>query len=263
MSINTSTLRPGLLVSLKTSVVGNVSYNKRDLEQNHSTEDGALKAKWETERTISDPVEHEAAQKARGRAQSLIRSVCAVSAFGLLCPESDTDVLDKAIADARKVADEFNAGAKLTRLHLYIIAGRIAPDDVEAVKAINSEVTDLLDAMTRGLQNLDVKAVRDAASRAKNVGSMLSPDAAARIQIAIDTARASAKKIVQAGEQAAAEIDLSAIRRITEQRTAFLDLDQQGDVAAPAAEGRALDMTPATKPLGTSAAYAARALEMD
>jgi len=234
-----STLRPGLLVSLKTSVRGNVSYNRRDLE--NDSDGKVATAKWETERTIADAQEHEAAQKARGKAQSLIRSVCAKSAFGLLCPEGAADELDAAIGEARKVTDAFNATAKLTRVSVYVIAGRVAADDVEAVKAINSEIKDLMADMERGLANCDVKTIRDAAAKAKNVGKMLTPDMQVRVQMAIDTARASARKIVQAGEQAAQEIDKSAIRKITEMRTAFLDLDEQAEVAAPAQAARNID----------------------
>jgi hypothetical protein len=243
--MQTSTLRPGLLVSLKTSIRGNISYDHRDIERDHLTEDGRQLAKWETERTISDPAEYEAATKVRSKVRSIISGVCANSAFGLLCPEKSADDLDKAIAEARRMADEFNATAKLTSVRLYVIAGRIAPDDVEAVRAINSEVRDLLANMADGIRNLDVKAVRDAADRARDIGRMLAPDAQARVQEAIDLARSTARQIVKAGEQAAQEIDQRTIRRITEARTAFLDLEPVAEVAVPAAEGRAVDFEPA------------------
>ena len=85
--LNTSTLRPGLMVSLKTSIQGNVNYRTLTLEGDHITETGERKARWETERTVTDPVEHEAAIRARSLARSKIQCVCANSAFGLLCPE--------------------------------------------------------------------------------------------------------------------------------------------------------------------------------
>lgn len=243
-TVQTSTLRPGLLVSLKTSVVGNVRYDKRVIESAHLVEGKAQKAKWETERLIADVDEHEAALTARSKARSLIGSVCAKSAFGLLCPEARAEDLDKMIAEARIVAEAFNASAKLTRVSVYVITGRIAPDDVEAVKAIKSEVRELLDDMKEGVENLDVKRIRDAADRARSVGTMLAPEVQARVSLAIDAARAAAKKIVKAGEQAAAEVDLYAVRTITESRTAFLDMDEAAEVKAPAAEGRAVDFEP-------------------
>lgn len=239
-----STLRPGFLVSLKTSVRGNVAYRKQTIEEDHYTGDGSKQARWETERTITDPVEHEAARKARSRARSVIYGACAISAFGLLCPESSGENLTRAVEEARRIVDEFNASANITRVSVYVITGRIAPDDVEAVKAINSEVRDLMGDMAEGIKNLDVKAIRDAASRAKSIGNMLSPNAQARITIAIEAARSSAKEIVKAGEQAAQEVDNATIRKIAEQRTAFLDLDEQQELKTPSAGGRALDLTP-------------------
>lgn len=244
MTIKASTLRPGLLVSLKTSVSGNVSYKRLDLEKDHSTEDGARLARWETERKITDPVEHEAAETIRASASNLIRSVCAKSAFGLLCPEDAADKLDEAIRQASELANAFNGTAKLTRVSVYVIAGRIAQDDVSAVRAINSEISDLMNVMQEGIRNLDTKAIRDAASKAKSVGMMLSPAMQERVQTAIDTARTTARAITKAGEQAAVEVDRIAIRKIAEQRTAFLDLDEEREMSAPSDTGRAIDMTP-------------------
>lgn len=238
----TNTLRPGLLVSLKTQIKGGVDYRQKTIEAAHNTGGGSEKAVWETERTITDPVEYEAAKIARGKARSIVTAVCSQSAFGLLCPEVNAGVLEAAIADARKVVDAFNATAGLSRVSVYVITGKVASDDVEAVKAINSEVRDLLDTMASGVNNLDVKVIRDAAAKAKSLGSMLSPDAEARIQIAIDTARTAARKMVKAGEQAAQEIDRAAVRKIAEQRTAFLDLDEGKAIAKPTSEARALDL---------------------
>jgi hypothetical protein len=244
MTIQASTLRPGLLVSLKTSVVGNVRYAKVVLDADKEVDGGALVARWETERTISDPKEHEEAIKVRGKARNAVIAVCAQSAFGLLCPEDKASLLDKAVAEARALADEFNSRARLTRIHIYVIAGRIAPDDAEAVRALNNEITGLMDSMERGLRNLDVRTVREAAARARNVGQMLSPAAQERVAIAVEAARSAARKIIQAGETGAREIDQVALNAIATSRTAFLDLDDSLTIAVPAAEGRAVDFEP-------------------
>lgn len=241
MTIQTNTLRPGLLVSLKTSVAGNVRYSKQTLEDAHIVDGGAQKARWETVRTIIDPAEHEKAKKARSKASGLIRGVCAESAFGLLCPEGDAQKLEQATAEARKIAEDFNADAKLSRISIFVITGRVSPDDVEALKAINSEVRDLMDEMQRGLKALDVKAVREAASKAKEVGAMLSDEYEARVQIAVEAARTAAKKIVQAGDTGA-EIDEAAIRKIASVRTAFLDLDEGKPVQAPVPTAAVIDL---------------------
>lgn len=245
MSLQSSTLRPGVLVSLKTSVAGNVSYNKTTIEAAHLVEDGTQQAKWQTERTIVDVNEHNRAKTTRGRCRSLITGVCAQSAFGLLCPENKAKELEDAIAEARRLADQFNADAKVTKIEVYVMCGRIEPNDYEAVRAINSELRDLLEEMKTGLAAFNVDAIRAAANKARAIGSMLSTDAASRLKGAIDSARGAARKIVSAGEVASREMTNFAIGQITEARTAFLDLDTKpADVQAPEEAGRALDLVP-------------------
>jgi hypothetical protein len=242
MTISTNTLRPGLLVSLKTSLRGNVKYDKVDLNEEH---DGAQeKVKWETTRTIDDAAEYDAGKKAQSRASSIIRGVCTKSAFGLLCPEAQAWRLDDAVAQAHAVVDAFNATAQLSRLSVFVIAGKIASDDVEAVRAINSEVRDLIDTMADGMQKLDAKTIRDAADKARDLGNMLSPEASVRVAVAIKTARDAAKQIVKAGEAASIEVDQYAINQLKTQRTAFLDLGEAVEIQRPTSEGRAIDLTP-------------------
>jgi len=237
------TLRPGFLVSLKTSVRGNVQYAKRDLAK-ETTVDGKAVAEWETKRTIADPQEFKAAGEARSKARGVINSVCVQSAFGLLCPEKAQEELERAIKEAHAIVDAFNRKATLTRVGVFAMVGKIASDDVEAVKAINSEVSDLLGQMQEGLKNLDVKTIREAANKAKSIGQMLSPEAAVRIQMAIEAARTAARQMVKAGETAAMEVDLRAIRTVTDMRVAFLDLDEAKEIASPMVESRALDLSP-------------------
>ena len=239
-SFNT-TIRPGLLVAVKTSVKGNVTYTKHDLSA-ETLEDGAEKARWETERRIKDAAEQEAATKARGKARSLISSVCSVTDFGYLCPLVSKPELEKAITEARKVCEEFNATSKITKLRFNAVTGTIAQDDYQAVRALRREITELLTDMREGLENLDVGTVREAANRAKQLGQMLSPEAEVRLELAIKQARESARKIVEAGETGAKAIDQATIARLTEARTAFLDLDGAAEVAQPVAEGRAVDL---------------------
>ena len=76
---------------------------------------------------------------------------------------------------------------------------------------------------------------------------MLNPDAAARVQIAVDAARELAKRLVSAGEQVASEIDRATIQRIREQRTAFLDLDAPELEVRLAEKGRAIELDPDVK----------------
>jgi len=114
----------------------------------------------------------------------------------------------------------------------------------EAVKAINSEVRELIDTMQTGVSNMDVTTIRNAANKAREIGNMLTPEAQVRIQFAIDAARQVAKTIVKAGEAASLEVDKIAIRKIAEQRTAFLDFSEQAEVATPQVQARAVDLAP-------------------
>ena len=145
-----TTLRPGYLVSLKTSCAGNVSYRTRTIEEEQRTDDGGARAVWETERRVQDQAEQEEAIKVRSKARSLITSVCADSSFGLLCPEHKAQDLASAVEDARELAEDFNKTASVTNVSVYVIAGRVAADDVEAVRAINSEMRELMSAMEVG-----------------------------------------------------------------------------------------------------------------
>jgi len=241
--LQTSTLRPGFLVSLKTSLRGNVSYRTVDIEPDHNLENGERRAVWETTRTVYDANEQERAVKARSKCRSIVTGVCAQSAFGLLCPEANADNLQRAIADANNVARMFNEKASVTRLAFFVLVGRVASDDLSAMRAINSEVRDLLSDMESGVKNLDAAAIRDAANKANSIGKMLTPEAAERLQASIDAVRKQARAITKAGETAAVEIDATVFKQLEESRTAFLEIgdDVQTPIAAPDAEGRGVD----------------------
>lgn len=261
MNTNISTLRPGLLVSLKTGLQGNVSYATREIDADHIADDGSRRAKWETNRVIESPAEHEAAVKVRSRARSLITAVCAPSSFGLLCPETSRDKLMEAITEAREAIEDFNRSSQVTQISLFAIIGRVAADDLEAVRAINGEVRDLLSEMERGLRRLDVQAVRDAANKARSLAMMLSPEAARRAEEAIAVARSAARQIVKAGETAALEIDEATLNRIRQSQAAFLDLEDTTEVLEPTVTGRAIDLDMAETPAAALPAAPAFNLE--
>jgi hypothetical protein len=233
-----------LLVSLKTSLSGNVRYVVNVIEPAHVESDGALHQTHETEKTIFDPAEHELAIKVRGKASSLIRGQCAKSEFGLLCPQGREANLDAAIDEARALVRDFNANANVTRIAVNVVVGRFEQDDARAVRAINSEIADLLATIETGIGKLDAEAVRKAASKARDVGRLLNPTASAKLDEAIKLARKTASRIIEAGENAAAEIDASVLRSLAGARTAFLDLDDavEAPVAPAAAPAVQLDI---------------------
>jgi hypothetical protein len=244
MTLQLTTIRPGRMVVLRTGITGNVKYSKTIIEPDTEAEDGSQKGKWETERVIQNAAELKEATSIRSRMRGTIAGLCAQTSFGLLCPEDKAEQLDARVKEARAMADAFNEKATTTRISIYVIAGKVAADDVEAVRAINSEVRGLLETMETGLKNLDPKAVRDAADRARSLGSMLSPEMGERVKEALAVARKAATDLKKAAEQGAAEIDLASIQKIMAARTSFLDLDETTEVAAPIHEGRMLDLAP-------------------
>lgn len=235
-------IRPGILVSLQTSVRGNTRYSKRTIEGKHTGEFGEELESWQTTRIVSDPAEQQRASEVRNKARYMVARICATSTFGLICPEDRADELAEAIAEARELAADFNRESVYTRVGVHVLSGRIARDDVEAVEAIASEVRDLMRDMEAGIAELDVKAVRVAADKARNLGQILTADARQQVEFAVQTARSAARRIVKAGETVAAEIDRAAIATISQARTQFLDWDDEGSVARPEFDGRAIDL---------------------
>lgn len=236
------TLKPGLLVSMNTSIHGNVRYQVEQLEAERLTANGTLESEWTTRKTVVDPEEHDAAIKQRTKIRGLILSTCTKSEFALLCPNNREDDLREAITEARDIAAKFNANAKTTHIEFRIICGRIAQDDVETVRAITGEIRALMESMQQGLKSLDVKQIRAAANQATEVGKMLSPEAKGRLEVAIQAARGSARKIAKAGNQAAKEVDRQALRKISRARTAFLDINTEvAELEEPKMDGRAID----------------------
>ena len=246
--MKTSIIKPGLLVSLKTSIRGGVDYQRIELEPEHTDDDGASVARWETLRHIPEPAEYERANAARGRARALVSSACCLSSFGLLCPSDQEEKLRAAIDEARSTAASFNAGAKLSQVEVYVIVGRVAQDEAEAMRSIAAELRELMEQMLQGIKAADPEAIREAANKARNLGGMLSQDAAERVSVAIVEARAAAREIVKrvekSGEAAAAVVAELSFKRIEAARFAFLDLDEGTAIPeAPAAPGVDLDFT--------------------
>jgi hypothetical protein len=248
--MQTSTLRPGLLVSLKTSVRGNVTYEKEIIASPSTTEDGTEVSRWETTRVVIDPEELERAKKVRGRAQALVRGVCTKSAFGLLCPLDAADRLDSGMKEARELVAAFNADSKQTKVAVYVITGKISKDDKEAVRAINSELLEALDSMADAMQRMNVDDLREAATTAKDLSNMLSPEAQARAIVAVEAIRKAATAIKK-GDQT--EPDKWALNKVAEARLAFLDLEAPTEAPSAPPVAPTLDTGAVRAPLPAAA----------
>jgi hypothetical protein len=268
MSLPSKTLRPGLLVSLKTSITGdNVEYTKTIIEEEHIDETGALVGSWQTDKTVADAAEQELAVKVRSKARAFITGVCAKSDFGYLCPESNEAALEVAIRKAVDVCTEFNLSARITEVNCFAITGRIAADDVQAVRAIKGELNGLLETVEESIKALDVDAARAALNKATKLGMMLAPEAQKGLQETVELSRAVAVKVakaIKAGTQAAEVIDAATLAALASSRTAFLDLDGATEVQAPAdTTGRALDLEPQDSVEDEAAVAAASGNDLD
>lgn len=235
--LKTSTVRPGLLVTLKTSITGNMKYSSTTID-NKLLDDGAKFTKWEGTCTVADPAEHERATKVRSNASGYIIAACAYTAFGLLCPDDKIEKFKEAWAKAREEVDEFNSTAVYSYIRLYVMVGRIAANDAEALESIAGEVQNLIRTMEDGVKNADVKRIRDAALAARQLGSMLTDSAREKVQQSIELARAAASKYAKAGEAAAKEIDLETVKQLAARRSAFLDLSGIAEIKAPVKANR-------------------------
>jgi hypothetical protein len=258
MPIQATTLRPGFLVSLKTSVSGNVSYEElaKDVRIDN---DGAEITVRESERTIRDREEHDRAIKTRSRCRSLVTGVCAKTpGFGLLCPKDREERLQAAIEASRRTATDFNLTSSYSKIEVNVICGEINPSDLDAVRAINSEVRDLITVMTSGLTKSDVDTVRKAAAQARELSLMLDDEGKAKVEETIATARKAATEVRKAAKEGKPVDVQAAIAELATARHAFLDVDQPAAaVAAPEAESRAgLDLDVENGPVSFGAAPA-------
>lgn len=228
-----------VLVTVKTSLEGGVHYDRRDIETERTNGGGEAIAKWETTRVINDPAEHVAAVKVRGKAGSAIRVLCARTDFGLLCTETQRADLEAAKVEAKRLCEEFNATAKHTKVHVYISDWVPARSDGETARGIAAEIAELLTGMQAGIAKADIEAIRDAADRAKRIGAILDDSQAAKVTLAVESARKAAreitKRVAKDGEAVEKVLaDLGAQKAAVEMaRFAFLDLvESQSESAA-------------------------------
>lgn len=266
---NASVIRPGLLVSLKTTIVGGVSYQRIDLDTDKPVESGMEVTRWETRRVIEDKAEHDAATKCRSTATALINKECSNTSFGRLCPTDQEGALDAAIARARKLVDDHNATAKHTRIGIFVLKGRVASDDAEAARAITQEIGELVQKMDAGIKAFDPEAIRDAANRAREISSLLSDEKKTKIDGAIAQARKAAREITRRIEVDAEEraVVLADIQRgqIESARIAFLDLSEDAptEKASAPVSARQVDIDEVIERQANAPSSAPPVLELD
>lgn len=158
-------IRPGILVGLRTSVKGGVEYTRLDkgiVEE----DDGAVVEKWDTEKKTLDPEEHRLASAARNRARYLIKSTCAQTPFGLIA--QDEERLEESVRAAKQHIREFNQQAQHSIVQIHVIRARFAADDAEAAESIRAALQDLLERLEGLTARGDVDGVRNLCNQEAN-----------------------------------------------------------------------------------------------
>lgn len=226
----TRTVRPGLFVKITTSMKGNVSYQRFDIVTGEKLEDGSEKSEWNTRKHVENPEELERATKVRGMARSLVERICTNTTIGLWCSPDKKEALDAMRDKADQMIAEFNRTATHTRLWFSVIPSRLEADDTRALRDITREVSRLVSQMDEGIKEVNAEKIREAATEARRLSSMLTDDKKAKVNAAVEQARKAAtmitKRIDKAGEKA--EMVLLDVQRsqIESARVAFIDMEE-------------------------------------
>jgi hypothetical protein len=250
MTIQTTSLGASYLVFCRSELKGNVRSTHTQLTEETLAADGSASESWETLRTVKNVDEHKRALVERSAARWAISKSCVSLSFGLVCPTSKREELEKGIEEARRIVEAFNATATHDKLRLTVMVGEVKSNDQEAIRAIRNEVADLVAELQVAINNLDTKAISTITSRAKNVSKLLDEDGSKLVQGAIEAARAIRKDIVKAGEVASVAIDEEQLKVLERARVAFVDLNETAAPieTAPEVAGRAIDLEPEALP---------------
>ena len=232
----TTSLKPGLLVSLNTRCRGGVEYIKEDLGKDI---DGRQEtAEWKTQRTIADRMEFDAARKAQSAMSAAVRRYCCKTPFGLLCPTERQDQLNEGVREAEEIRDNFNRTARFSSLRLVVMVGRIEATDEIAARRIAAEIRDLLSQMDNAVRRMDVDSIREAADAAKELEDMLEERQGQVLGEAIKAARSAAREMVREAKKNAGKLEAVMLKTSTapiqSARFAFLDTSETKSVEATA-----------------------------
>lgn len=222
-------LKPSFIVGLSSSVRGGIAYNREELE--NKTEGGTEISKWNTTRTIDDKEEYEKAIKIRGKACSLIRSLCHHTGHYLFCPLEKEAELDVAIEEAKALVEKTNADLVYSRIDIFPIKLEFVNDEKEVARMMRAEVTELIEEMQKGINSLNATDIRAAANKARELSGALDENQSKVLGEAIAQARTAARAIVKRIEKQGekAEVVLAEIKQneLVKARTAFLDLSAE------------------------------------
>lgn len=249
--MKTQLLRPGFMVCLKSKLVGGTEYQVH--EQDTQQEGATLKKRRDSTTIVYDVDEHERAVKVRGAATYMISRHCVKTPFTLLCPKSNSEELDRGMAEAKQLVEDFNASSVYTKISLYVLKGVLLGDDEENARAIAAEVRSLLAETEAAIKRMDPEAIREAITKANEVSAMLVEEQQEKIAEAIKLARTAAREIKKTiknkGEGAINvltdyRVELKALEVA---KNSFLDFEEpkglSPDQEAPAVQVKELDLS--------------------
>jgi len=145
----------------------------------------------------------------------------------------------------KQLVGAFNQTAVYSHVKLHVYPLEVRADDVEATRAIFSEIEEFMADMAEGMAELDTKKVRAICDKAVNLNRMLDGEASEKLELVVKVARAACTRIVKAGGEIGGEMERNTIRLIKSARTQFLDVESPSTtVARPVSTGaaRALDL---------------------
>lgn len=222
------TIQPGLLVGLKSRIIGGYSYKRVDTE-NRQVGDGEL-VRWETTKEVVDSAEFKRAAEVRTLATRTIRKTCRNTPFGLICPIREQGPFRESITEAEAIAATFNATAKYSTVTIHVLCGEVSDSDESAVRAIMSEMKVATDEMLAAIAGMNPEGIRQAAAKARDLGRLLDDDAANKVAAAVKAARKAARAIVKrvetAGEDAGVVLREQNLSAIESMRFSFLDMSE-------------------------------------
>lgn len=226
-------VRPGLLVSMRTSIKGGVSYRREDLVD--EIEGEGTRTEWKTEKKVENADEYTRARRLRARVVTLIGGACVKTAFTYICPLENEALLDERIAEAQAACDAFNEEAVHSQVTFDLMRGRYMEDTKETVQAVRREIHELLEELNSALKAGEVQSIRDVAARATQMGRLLEEGTEARsaLERAVKESRRVAGQLVKRikeGADAVAEVLAGAnVSLIATARHTF-DEDETGEI---------------------------------
>ena len=219
----TALLKPGRMVSLRSTVRGGVEYDREDLPTacdcaladgpraevrgpDHATscpmgEGEAVKA-WKTVRRIKDPVEWKRAKAVRGRAVAKVWHACVFTEFGLVLPDDRRAKFEEILTEQRQLVHEHNKTTQHTHVTLRVLRSRLERDE-ETETSLAAEVDEVVEDMEACAAASDVDGARKTALKAQKLTAIFSSDVAARVMEKVKAARDAATAAAKAARDAA------------------------------------------------------------